>query len=536
MSRKYPWNITDNATTTVLFDGSKYMKLVLEVWREVCQHLELEGSIARIADMMAQRIPLERVLIFRVDPDRHRLESAAIAAPSRRVTDTTPVRIDVSPPRIRGIVRWCRAGTLLRAGDLDPEGILRTLGSHREADTLVGPLFTADGALGAVVVVGPSGVRFSSDDADFVSALLEPLSAGLANDARLRELARLREAAEADNRALLSRLERQDIAEAIVGAESGLRTVIERVNQVAPTDAPVLIFGETGSGKEVVARLIHSQSKRATGPVVRVNCGALPPGLVDSELFGHERGSFTGATDARKGWFERADGGTLFLDEVGELPLDAQVRLLRILQDGTFERVGGQKTLTVDVRIITATHRDLQHMVAHRLFREDLWYRIGVFPIRLPPLRERLEDLPALAAHFASRAGLRLGAPPLVPTPADLDLLLSYPWPGNVRELASVIERAAILGEGKSLQIAAALGFLPAGDTRSDQPAATPPPRGISVTLADASRRHIEAVLSSTRGRIEGASGAAAQLGINPHTLRSRMRKLGIQWARFRPS
>src|SRR5262249_330570 len=198
-------------------------------------------------------------------------------------------------------------------------------------------------------------------------------------DRRLHELARLREAAEADRRALLSRLQRQDVSDAIIGAESGLRTVMERIEQVARTDAPVLILGETGSGKEVAARAIHTRSRRADGPFLRVNCGAIPTDLVDSELFGHERGSFTGAVSSRKGWFERADGGTLCLDEVGELPAAAQVRLLRVLQDGTFQRVGGQQVLTVDVRIVAATHRDLRAHVRAGSFREDLWYRISVF-------------------------------------------------------------------------------------------------------------------------------------------------------------
>ena len=228
---------------------------------------------------------------------------------------------------------------------------------------------------------------------------------------------------------------------------------MEQIDLVARSQAPVLILGETGSGKEVVARAIHSRSARANKPFLRLNCGAVPPELIDSELFGHERGSFTGATGVRKGWFERADSGTLFLDECGELPPAVQVRLLRILQDGTFERVGAEKHLTVDVRIIAATHRDLHEMVAQGSFREDLWYRIAVFPIRLPPLRERLTDIPALAAHFALRAAKRLGTMPLVPSPADIQLLLGYAWPGNARELAAVIERAAILGEGKRLEI-----------------------------------------------------------------------------------
>jgi transcriptional regulator with GAF, ATPase, and Fis domain len=309
---------------------------------------------------------------------------------------------------------------------------------------------------------------------------------------------------------------------------------------------------------------------------VRVNCGAIPPQLIDSELFGHERGSFTGAVSTRKGWFERADGGTLFLDELGELPLEAQVRLLRVLQEGSLERVGGHLAINVDVRIVAATHRNLEHMVAAGRFREDLWYRISVFPVRLPALRERAQDIPALATHFAQRAGQRLGGAGLTPTEHDITLLLRYPWPGNVRELIAVIERAAILGNGRRLELAKALGSY---DDESTPPVtslaeyrtqptsltsyayegvsgALPRDTGlhghgngngahVAVAVAgvsdelrplgDAMVSHIERALQATHGRIEGPFGAAKLLGINPHTLRARMRKLGIDWARFRP-
>jgi hydrogenase-4 transcriptional activator len=358
---------------------------------------------------------------------------------------------------------------------------------------------------------------------------------------RLRALERRREAIEAENRALKSRLERQDIAESIVGAHAGMRDVVERIDQVAPTDAPVLILGETGTGKEVVARTIHARSGRSRGPMVCVNCGAIAPGLVDSELFGHERGSFTGAIAAKQGWFERADGGTLFLDEVGELKPDAQVRLLRVLQERTLERVGGTKGIVVDVRIVAATHRDLADMVAGGTFREDLWYRLGVFPIELPPLRDRLEDLPELAAHFAARAGRRLGGAALSPTVSEIDLLVSYDWPGNIRELAAVIERAAILGGGKRLEVARALGVRPTRTSAPPPSAARgpfPAPDSETApfpTLDEAMVRHIEAALARTGGRIEGTGGAADLLGINPHTLRSRMRKHALDWSSYRP-
>jgi hydrogenase-4 transcriptional activator len=345
------------------------------------------------------------------------------------------------------------------------------------------------------------------------------------------------------------------LSDTIVGAEAGLRSVMEQVELVAHSDVPVLILGETGSGKEVVARSIHNRSPRTTKPFLRVNCGAIPPELIDSELFGHEPGSFTGAVGVRKGWFERADGGTLFLDECGELPPAAQVRLLRILQDGTFERVGGERQLTVHVRVVLATHRDLHAMVAERKFREDLWYRIAVFPIRLPPLRDRKEDIPPLAAHFALRAAKRLGTRPLTPRPEDIAALLSYPWPGNVRELSAVMERAAILGEGKTLEVARALGvaYAPPGPLPTElvEGRRADPPSGASqstihgmeskvgsdfATLNDAMLRQIEQALLRTHGRIEGVHGAARILGINPHTLRARMRKLGINWRRFRPA
>jgi transcriptional regulator with GAF, ATPase, and Fis domain len=317
-----------------------------------------------------------------------------------------------------------------------------------------------------------------------------------------------------------------------------MHEVLRLAHRVARTDAPVLIFGETGVGKEVAARAIHERSQRAEGPIVKVNCGAIPPELIDSELFGHERGSFTGAFSSRLGWFERADGGTLFLDEIGELPPAVQVRLLRVLQDGTFERVGGGSARRTDVRVIAATHRDLSQLVASGHFRQDLWYRINVFPLYIPPLRERIADLPLLARHFATRAAARFGHAPLMPTHEDIALLAAYGWPGNVRELAAVIERAAILGHGEVLQVEAA---LPIGaNRRQSASVATAPhqpvePSSIEVRPLEAVVvEHIERALLRTGGRIEGSAGAAALLGVNPHTLRARMRKLGINWAHFR--
>lgn len=516
---------------------------LLNVWRDACRHLELAESAQRIAQQLAPRLGGEVLLVRRVDLEHRRLDTVAVGAfgDSSRPHGT---RLELTPPQLRTLLSWFATGEVRSAAPGGGDAIIDIVApTDTRGEVLAGPLGGEDGPTGVLVVVAPRGKSFTADDGRLVSALLEPFSVALANNEHFHELARLRERLEADNRALLSRLDRQDVMDSIVGHDAGLSAVMARVEQVAPTDAPVLLLGETGTGKEVISRAIHARSSRAKGPMVRVNCGALPPGLVDSELFGHERGSFTGAIAARKGWFERADGGTLFLDEVAELPLDAQVRFLRILQDGTFERVGGQRMLSADVRVVAATHRDLQSLVARRAFREDLWYRLGVFPIRLPPLRERIEDIPALAAHFAGRVGLRLGGAPLSVSTHDVGLLVAYAWPGNVRELASVIERAAIIGDGRELQIAAALGLdhVPAPEIRRSTSSAISDRPSLEhdaslITLDSVARRHIEEALSVSGGRIEGRFGAAEKLGINPHTLRARMRRLGVDWKKFRGS
>jgi transcriptional regulator with GAF, ATPase, and Fis domain len=509
---------------------------LLSAWREVGRHLEIGESVERLAGLLAERLPLGLALVRHIDPQRGCVETVASGLGGPRHA-TLPLRSDCPAEAIEHLVVWCREKQVLdcpastahgRLPHLLPEGL--------QGHVLVGPLGSLEGQAGALVLASRPRHGFGAEAVPLIAALLEPLSVALENDRRVRELTALREAVEADNRSLLSRLGRHDILDSIIGAETGLRTVMEQLQLVARSDVPVLVLGETGSGKEVVARAIHLRSRRASGPFLRVNCGAIPPELVDSELFGHERGSFTGAVGVHKGWFERADKGTLFLDECGELPPAAQVRLLRILQEGSFVRVGGEKSLHVDVRIVAATHRDLHALVAAGRFREDLWYRVAVFPIRLPPLRERGEDIPALAAHFALRAAKRLGTAPLVPTPEDIRLLVSYPWPGNVRELAAVIERAAILGGGQGLDVAQALGAAlakPSPDAAAVRDRAAPeaPP---PLTLDAAMARHIEATLVRTRGRIEGPHGAANLLAINPHTLRARMRKLGVDWRRFR--
>ena len=308
----------------------------------------------------------------------------------------------------------------------------------------------------------------------------------------------------------------------MIGDSPALRRVLEQIDRVAPTDSTVLIQGETGTGKELVARAIHERSSRRERALVKINCAALPRELVESELFGHEKGSFTGATQQRRGRFEIADGGTLFLDEIGELPLEAQAKLLRVLQEREFERVGGAQTLRVDVRIIAATNRDLQSHVAASKFRSDLYFRLNVFPISVPPLRDRREDIPRLVERLAATAARRMGRPFTSVSPGFLERARAYDWPGNIRELENLVERALIMSNDGALEVQHLSFGLDNGSG-----SATPLPT--SATLEDLERAHIQSMLTQTGWRIEGERGAAALLGLNPSTLRGRIRKLGIR-------
>jgi formate hydrogenlyase transcriptional activator len=315
---------------------------------------------------------------------------------------------------------------------------------------------------------------------------------------------------------------RSDFSE-IVGESDGIWKVLRNIDMVAPTDSTVLILGETGTGKELVARAIHKNSKRHNGSFVKVNCAALPESLLESELFGHEHGAFTGATQQRMGRFELADGGTIFLDEIGEMPLPAQSRLLRVLQEQELERVGSSQTIHIDTRVLAATNRNLLDMVDDGKFREDLYYRLNVFPIQMPSLRDRREDIPTLVRFFLTKLSERLGKViENVPT-SIISTLQNYSWPGNVRELENVIERAMILTTGDSLQLPA--GVIPTRKGRSPKNSALRP-------LTEVESEHIRAVLDHTSGVIAGPNGAAKILDMNPNTLRSRMEKLGIKTER----
>jgi formate hydrogenlyase transcriptional activator len=315
-------------------------------------------------------------------------------------------------------------------------------------------------------------------------------------------------------------------ADEIVGESAGLKVVLDQVNLVAPTDATVLILGETGTGKELVARAIHRLSNRASRPFIRVNCAAIPPSLIASELFGHEKGAFTGALQRRQGRFEAANGGTIFLDEIGELPMETQIALLRVIQEREFERVGSSQPISVDVRIIAATNRDLERAVEAGTFRPDMFYRLNVFPIRVPALRERLDDLSRLVPHLVERFARRVGRAFRAIKMNTIDILEAYEWPGNIRELQNLIERSVILSQGDVFSIDEEWV------RRVRQPRAVPT---LARSVAEREREVIEAALAESEGRISGPSGAAAKLGIPRQTLDSKISSLQIDKLRFKP-
>jgi formate hydrogenlyase transcriptional activator len=307
-----------------------------------------------------------------------------------------------------------------------------------------------------------------------------------------------------------------------------LRAILEQVSRVAPTDSTVLIRGETGTGKELIARAIHNRSKRANRAFIRVNCAAIPSSLIASELFGHEKGAFTGALQRRLGRFESADGGTIFLDEVGELPPEMQSALLRVLQEREFERVGGSRPIHVDVRVLAATNRDLDAALEEGAFRKDLFYRLNVFPIDVPPLRERADDIPLLVEHLVDRYATRMGKRFRSISVRTLQLLQNYAWPGNVRELQNVVERAVIVADGETFHVDASWFTRPAPPSRASA--------SFNADLAEREKGMIEEALRHTKGLISGPAGAAARLGLPRQTLASKIRKLGIDRYRFRAS
>ncbi|MBI9089359.1 MAG: sigma 54-interacting transcriptional regulator [Desulfobacterium sp.] len=408
--------------------------------------------------------------------------------------------------------------------------IWESLGQH-PLSLLVLRLVIDDEVLGVVALVAKGFDRYAPEHARLFSLLHDPFAVALANTLKHQEVLRLQELLADDNRYLNRQLHHIS-GDEIIGANFGLKNVMEMVRQVAPLASVVLLLGETGVGKEVIANAIHYSSPRANGPFIKVNCGAIPESLLDSELFGHEKGAFTGALGRKRGRFERADKGTIFLDEIGELPLQAQVRLLRVLQNREVERVGGTAPIQVDIRIIAATHRNLEEMINQGKFREDLWFRLNVFPITIPPLRHRRSDIPALTFHFMEKKAREMNFKERpVPAPGALERLQSHDWPGNVRELENMVERSMI--QNMTATLGAHLSFeqMPARLSETPIPETCRPLPG-PLLLDEAMKDHIKAVLGMTGGKVQGKKGAAALLGINPSTLRNRMKKLNIPYGR----
>jgi PAS domain S-box-containing protein len=353
------------------------------------------------------------------------------------------------------------------------------------------------------------------------------------NEARLRqaldEIKKLKEQLSKENIVLREEVDRTSMFEEIVGASPALKAVLARIDKVAPTDSIVLITGETGTGKELVARAIHKRSPRASRAFVSVNCAAIPAPLIASELFGHEKGAFTGAHQRRLGRFELAEGGTIFLDEIGELPMETQIALLRVLQDQQFERLGGNQLIRANARVITATNRDLQAAIATGSFRRDLFYRLNVFPIEIPPLRERQEDIPILVEYFIHRYASKLGKKIRSASRKTLDLLQSYSWPGNIRELQNVIERSIIVCDTENFSVDENWFVR---DSCQPQPVSQP----LSDMLVNQTKEMIEAALAESGGRVSGPSGAAAKLGMPASTLESKIKSLKINKYLFKKS
>jgi len=380
--------------------------------------------------------------------------------------------------------------------------------------------------LGVVSILNNGKHNFNKTHIKLFSLLSKPCAIALTNNIRYRELKTLKDLLTDDNQYFQEEL-RMMSSQDLIGAEGGLKNVIKMVHKVATTDSPVLLLGETGSGKEIIANEIHNLSLRKKGPFIRVNCGAIPASLIDSELFGHEKGAFTGAISRKRGRIERAHGGTLFLDEIGELTPEAQVRLLRVLQAKEIDRIGGTKTIHVNIRVIAATHRNLEEMIVQNTFRADLFYRLRVFPIIIPPLRERKEDIPDLVSHFIKKKSKEMKRN-RIPSPVlgAIEKISQYDWPGNIRELENMVERSLIIHNGPILNFELPHTNADINNITIDTNKET------FLPLDAATVNHIKLALKLCRGRIHGPNGAAKLLNINPSTLRKRMKRLHIAFGK----
>jgi formate hydrogenlyase transcriptional activator len=538
-----------NRQESTLVESRRFL-LLLRTWEAVSTERELPGVLAALADVLVPAVPFDSVGIidFTVpnevpdeDGDRHRLLALHLVGVPR-LDGETPAELAArsgsyaQPPPldiVRPLIPYPpmnskegRAGEPYACDDLlqkeswyRHEFHLAKSGIRSYASV---PLVMRGQVLGVAAFTRVQQRGFPPGELAILKDVSRALSIATANALANEEIRKLREQVEAENISLREQLGQAPWFEEILAHSAELKRVLDTVEQVASTDATVLITGETGTGKELIARAIHRRSPRARGPLVKVNCAAIPPTLLASELFGHERGAFSGAVERRKGRFEQAHGGTMFLDEIGELPQEMQVLLLRVLQEREFERLGGTHTLQVDVRLVAATNRDLAEDVRSGRFRSDLYYRLNVFPVHVPPLRDRAGDIPPLVAHFAEKYGQKFGRKISRVDRRTMDVLQTHRWPGNVRELENTVERAVILSRNGVLSIDAEM--LPAAqhENFARNPAETE------------ERETIEAALGASRGKISGENGAAKKVGMPASTLEFRIKKLGIDKLRYR--
>lgn len=493
----------------------------------ICGSLDIETALRRCFDYLSEFFPLDGMSLHLYEQDIGSVQTLVetTATESRRVNTLTPmtplVRAGLENPNIPNV-------RIVNRSANDPVNRQLAISFNLpNTSILLMRLVIENQRLGTLVLMAEGFDRFTEEHAHLMSLLNEAFAIALSNTLQHQEVLRLKDSLADENRYL-----RKDLlnlpGDQIIGADFGLKQVMAMIRVVAPQESPVLLLGETGVGKGVMASVIHHLSARNTGPFITVNSGAIPDTLIDSELFGHEKGAFTGAIESKRGRFERAQDGTLFLDEIGELPTQAQVRMLRVLQEKTIERVGGTRSIPVNIRIIAATHRNLEGMIKAGQFREDLWFRINVFPIRIPPLRERREDIPSLVNRFITvkTRQLKLPEPPQL-APGAIDLLMRYSWPGNVRQLENAVEREMILNRTGPLAFQS-LGLNGQGEAGTSFPKGG----GNVVGLDQMTAEYIRRVLRTTNGVLHGPAGAAALLKVHPSTLRSKMKKLGIPYGR----
>ena len=501
-----------------------------EATLRICSSLDIGEVAEDCLTYLGSYIPLDGIMMSYYDEENRSLIIMTIKS---KIPLNTKIKVIPLPPEGAEIFKKRRYTVKIFNNTkeyLVSSLLWQTLGLLDKSSLALSTWFKGR-RLGQVIFFVRGTDRYTEEHARLINLLYNPFCIAMANSLQYQEVVNIKDLFSEDVRQMRHELKQISDHE-IIGSSGGLRKVMESVSQVAPLTTPVLLIGETGTGKEIIANKIHYSSPRKDGPFIKINSGAIPESLIDSELFGHEKGAFTGAHSRLHGRFERAHLGTLFLDEVGELPASAQVRLLRVLQEKEIERVGGIKPIKVDVRIIAATHRNLEDLVRRGSFREDLWFRLNVFPIHIPPLRERKADIPTQIHYFimnkARELNLRIN-PEMAP--GTMERLMTYDWPGNVRELQNIVERALI--RMRFSDPSQPLSFDEFSLPLDSQYCRLPPePGNTFLPLDQVMKQHIQAALNMTNGRIQGKGGAAELLGVNANTLRHRMLMLGIPYGR----